>query len=130
MKDIKFPVSPEEFKRRRKKERESIREFASKIEAGEELTEVERHVIAGLLRSYADSLPDKQKGKPGNPKNKLPPDFSMVFVAGPKFKSQNKAIEYYAEKYQVDTKAIKKRLDRDEVTKALYPVLKKGTNSK
>lgn len=65
---VEFHVDPDEYAHAAQSQKRLARELAEKIEAGEPIEgRINRQIVAGILRAWADNLPEKPKGKQGPP---------------------------------------------------------------
>lgn len=96
-----------------RRQRQTTRLLAEKVESGEVLNGLERGFVAAILRGAADSI---QATTRQGPPSKLPDgdDAAMeyAFLVVHQGKSKTQACSYLAEKYDVSIQAVRKRLSK------------------
>jgi hypothetical protein len=94
-------------------QRDYTYELAKKIEAGENLDQIEKIWAAGLLRCWADNLPQTMPKGRGKPRKVDPGHLAIEFALKVKGgMSENAAIEKLADEHDMSVPGIKKSLKK------------------
>ena len=116
-KALNFEMHPprEEVARIAESQRVHTRALADLIQDGKSLDRpLDREWVAGILRAWADQIPDSRPGKQG-PRPKIDPGtlaFEFAVLVNRQNLSENAAIEALSESWDVSITAIKKQLPK------------------
>lgn len=94
-----------------RKQKAQLRDLAERIERGEPLGQIERRVVAAVLRAHADRMPETMPRKAGRApqinRSAVALEFEQLTRRG---MTRNGAREHLAEKHGVSVEAIRQAL--------------------